>query len=131
MKFLEPYTEPIYAALRIVTGFLFLPHGAQKLFGAFGGQQVTMAGDPLMFTAGVIELVGGALIMVGLFTRITAFIASGEMAVAYFKAHIPMGFWPIENRGELAALYCFLFLFIAARGAGLLSLDRLLFKKNA
>jgi putative oxidoreductase len=132
MRFLERFTEPIYNALRIVAGFLFLPHGAQKLFGVLGGEQVTFAADPLMFTAGVIELVAGALIMLGLFTRIAAFIASGEMAVAYFMVHVMQigGFWPILNAGELAALYCFVFLYIAARGPGAFSLDRALFKKR-
>jgi putative oxidoreductase len=121
MKFLTPYAEPLYAVLRIVAGLLFAQHGAQKLFGVLGGQRVD---DPLMIAAGVIELGGGLLIALGLLTVPAAFIASGEMAVAYFKAHLPQGFWPIENGGELAALYCFLFLFIAARGPGIWSLDR-------
>lgn len=131
MKFLERFTEPIYAALRIVAGFLFLPHGAQKLFGAFGGQQVGPGDNALIFTAGVIELVAGTLILLGLFTRIAAFVASGEMAGAYFITHVPQGFWPILNGGELAALYCFLFLFMAARGAGIFSLDRAMFGRRA
>lgn len=112
-----------YAAMRIVTGFLFLFHGLQKLFGMYGGQVVELAS--LRGAAGMIELVGGILVMIGLFTSITAFICSGEMAVAYFMAHQPRGTWPIENAGELAALYCFVFLYIAARGAGPLSIDRL------
>jgi putative oxidoreductase len=128
MRFLSKYAEPLYALLRIVAGFLFLLHGAQKLFGVVGGQQVSAAEAPLMFAAGVIELVAGALIMVGLFTSIAAFVASGEMAVAYFKVHVPLGFWPLLNQGELAALYCFLFLYMAARGSGPFSLDRALWR---
>lgn len=112
-----------YAAMRIVTGFLFLFHGLQKLFGMFGGQVVELAS--LRGAAGIIELLGGMLVMIGLFTPIAAFICSGEMAVAYFMAHQPRGTWPIQNAGELAALYCFVFLYIAARGAGPLSIDRL------
>ncbi|HEX2444241.1 MAG TPA: DoxX family protein [Vicinamibacterales bacterium] len=111
---------PAYAAFRIVTGFLFAFHGAQKLFGAFGGQAQPLASMP--GAAGVIELVCGLLVMVGLLTGVAAFIASGEMAVAYFLAHAPKGLWPIQNGGELAALYCFAFLYIAARGAGMWSL---------
>ena len=121
MKFLTPYAEPLYAVLRIVGGLLFAQHGVQKLFGILGGQRVD---DPLMIAAGVIELAGGLLIALGLLTVPAAFIASGEMAVAYFKTHFPQGFWPIENGGELAALYCFLFLYVAARGPGVWSLDR-------
>jgi putative oxidoreductase len=123
MRFLERYTESLYAVLRIVAGVLFACHGAQKLFGAFGAQPMT--GDPLMLVAGIIEFVGGILIAIGLLTRPAAFIASGEMAVAYFKAHAPGGFWPLQNGGELAMLYCFLFLYMAARGAGRYSVDGL------
>jgi putative oxidoreductase len=117
---LEPYA---YAAMRIVVGLLFLFHGLQKVFGMYGGKVMPM-GSQAWF-AGIIELLGGGLVMVGLFTVPAAFISSGEMAVAYFQAHQPSGFWPIQNRGELAALYCFVFLYIATRGAGMLSLDRL------
>ena len=98
MSFLGKYAETLYALMRIVAGFLFLCHGGQKLFGWFGAEK---AGEPLMMVAGVIELVGGLLIMIGLFAGIAAFIASGEMAAAYFMAHAPRGFWPIENHGEL------------------------------
>lgn len=107
--------------MRFVVGLLLACHGAQKLFGAFGGQVVT--GNPLMLVAGIIEFFGGLLIAVGLLTRIAAFIASGMMAVAYFKAHAPQGFWPILNKGELAVVYCLVFLFIAAYGGGRYSLD--------
>jgi putative oxidoreductase len=116
--------EPLaYAVFRFVTGFLFVFHGAQKLFGAFGKEAAT---DALRLTAGVIELVGGSLVALGLFAAPAAFLASGTMAVAYFKSHFTLAeLWPIENRGELAALYCFAFLFIAARGSGAWSLDAL------
>jgi putative oxidoreductase len=108
---ISPYT---YAALRIVAGVLFACHGAQKLLGLFGGRQVPLMSQ--MGLAGVIELGCGLLIAIGLFTSLAAFIASGEMAVAYFQAHAPRGPIPIQNDGELAVLYCFLFLYIASRG---------------
>lgn len=115
-------SEPAYALLRIVAGLLFALHGAQKLFGAFGGQQVPMMSQ--FWFAGVIELVGGLMIAIGLLTSIAAFIASGEMAVAYFQAHAPKGWNPLANGGELAVLFCFIFLYVAARGGGRLSADR-------
>ena len=123
-RYLGRYSPQIYALLRIVTGLLFLSHGLQKLFGIMGGKQVATLAS-LQGLAGLIELVGGALVMVGLFGSIAAFIASGEMAAAYFMAHLPQGFWPIVNRGELAAMYCFLFLYIAATGSGIWSVDAL------
>jgi putative oxidoreductase len=113
-------------ALRVITGFLFFQHGAPKLFGSLPG---TGESEPpvellsLVGLSGVLEVFGGILIMLGLFTRPVAFLLAGEMAVAYFMSHAPRGFWPSANRGELAALYCFVFLFFAARGAGRLSLD--------
>ena len=113
---------PVYALLRIVAGCMFAVHGAQKLFGVLGGRQ------PELFTqlwfAGVIELVGGVLVAIGFLASPVAFICSGQMAVAYWQAHAPRGIWPIQNGGELAALYCFVFLYIAARGAGRWSVDR-------
>jgi putative oxidoreductase len=109
-----------YAVMRVVVGLLFACHGAGKLFGAFGKEAAT---SPLMITAGVIELVGGLLIALGLATRVAAFIASGMMAVTYFMAHAPDGFWPIQNKGELAVVYCFVFLAIFALGGGRYSLD--------
>lgn len=115
------FTDASYFLLRFVAGVMFALHGAQKLFGVLGGKVVT--GDTLMLVAGVIELVGGILIAAGLFTRPASILASGEMAVAYFKAHLPQGPWPVQNGGELALLYCFLFLFVAAYGAGVYSLD--------
>jgi putative oxidoreductase len=110
-----------FSVVRIVAGSLFACHGAQKLFAVFGGPAAT--GKPLLLAAGVIELLGGLLVAVGLFARPAAFLAAGEMAVAYFMAHAPGGFWPIENKGETAVLYCFIFLFVAAHGAGIWSLD--------
>ena len=115
------HADWIYAVLRIVAGVLFACHGAQKLFGVLGSDGVTLVSRAGL--AGVIEFFGGGLIAVGLFTPYVAFIASGEMAAAYFLAHAPQGFWPIANRGELAVLYCFVFLYLAARGPGPLSLD--------
>jgi putative oxidoreductase len=120
----ERYAPQVYALFRIVVGFLFMFHGAQKILGLFGGMGGGTA--PMMsmpWFAGVIELVGGILVMIGLLTRIAAFICSGEMAAAYFMVHQPQGPWPIQNQGELAALYCFAFLYIAARGAGIWSAD--------
>jgi putative oxidoreductase len=118
------FHETIYALLRIVAGFLFFQHGLPKLFGGFGREQPAELMSQ-MGLAGVIEVFGGVLIAVGLFTSPVAFIASGEMAVAYFQAHAPRGFWPIVNGGELAALYCFVFLYFAAMGSGKWSLDSL------
>jgi putative oxidoreductase len=120
MKFLERYTGVIYALFRIVLGLLFACHGAQKLFGAFGGQKAT---GGLMLVGGIIEFGGGLLIALGLFAGIAAFICSGMMAVAYFMAHAPNGPLPILNHGELAVVYCFAFFYIAARGSGPLSVD--------
>jgi putative oxidoreductase len=117
----ERYAPQVYALFRIVAGFLFMFHGLQKLMGMFGG--TVMPTGSLPWIAGVIELVGGILIMIGLLTRVFAFLCSGEMAAAYFMAHQPKGTWPIENGGELAVLYCFAFLYMATRGAGICSVD--------
>jgi putative oxidoreductase len=119
---LSRFVEPLYAIMRIVIGWLFAMHGFQKTFGAFGGQTPPVAS--MAGAAGIIELVAGLLIMLGLAAGVAAFIASGEMAAAYFIAHAGQGgFWPIQNRGELAVVYCFIFLFIAAKGAGIWSVD--------
>jgi putative oxidoreductase len=127
-KWLGKYSDFLYALMRIVAGFLFACHGAQKLFGVLGGQKQEA---PLMIAGGVIEIVGGTLIAVGFFTGFAAFICSGMMAVAYFKQHaLGASFWPIVNKGELAALYCFVFLFIASRGSGILSIDALIGKSK-
>jgi putative oxidoreductase len=114
----EPYA---YAILRIIGGLLFVSHGGQKIFGWFGGQPVPLGS--LFGIAGLIEIVLGALITIGLFTSYAAFIASGEMAVAYFIAHFPKSFWPLENEGEPAVLFCFIFLYMATRGSGIWSVD--------
>jgi putative oxidoreductase len=125
MGFLKPHTEKIYAALRIFAGLMFMAHGLQKLFGLFGGVPAE-APAFIKYGAGVIELVGGALIAAGLFTAPAAFIASGTMAFAFFLGHvIPAkgNLIPIVNKGELAVLYCWAFLFIAAKGSGIWSVD--------
>ena len=123
---LGKYANVAYAAMRIVAGLLFACHGAQKLFGVLGGQ--SQLGNPLLVAAGLIEFGGGILVALGLWAGSAAFVASGEMAVAYFRAHAPGGFWPILNKGELAVLYCFLFLYVACRGAGPMSIDALVRK---
>ena len=110
------FAPQIYALLRMVSGLLFAVHGAQKLLGVLGGQQVPIMSQ--FGLAGVIELVGGLMIAAGMFASLAAFIASGEMAVAYFQAHAPKAVWPVQNGGELAVLYCFVFLYVAARGNG-------------
>ena len=111
--------------LRIVSGLLFWQHGAQKLFGVLG-REAPVEFFTLFGIAGVLELVGGTLLVLGLFTRPVAFILAGEMAWAYFQSHAPNGIWPIMNGGELAALYSFVFLYLAARGGGVFSLDGIL-----
>jgi len=108
--------------LRIVVGLLFLEHALSKFF-AFPVPFPVHPLPPLLIAAGVIELVAGVLVTIGLFTRIAAFIASGEMAVGYWMEHFPSGFWPLANKGEAAILFCFVFLYIAAAGAGAWSID--------
>jgi putative oxidoreductase len=112
-----------HALLRIVSGFLFIHPGGMKLLGWFGGMPPGVEMTPLIIAAGVIELVAGFLIMIGLFTRPAAFIASGEMAFAYFIGHFPQGFWPVTNQGQPAVLYCFIFLFLWGNGPGPFSVD--------
>ena len=121
------YSEYSYALLRIMAGFLFAQHGAQKLFGMLGG----MGGEgqsaelfSLMGLAGIVEFFGGVMIALGLFGSWVAFVASGEMAFAYFLSHAPQGFWAVLNNGERAVLFCFFFLYMATRGSGIWSLDR-------
>ncbi|MDZ7668043.1 MAG: DoxX family protein [Gammaproteobacteria bacterium] len=123
LGFLERYEAQTYALLRIVTGLLFLWHGSQKLFGF---PAAAREGTPewITYGAGSIELVGGVLVMIGLFTRPAALICSGTMAVAYWLVHGMRDLFPLNNGGELAALYCFVFLFIACRGAGIWGVDR-------
>ncbi|HUX09378.1 MAG TPA: DoxX family protein [Terriglobia bacterium] len=126
----EPWMRSV---LRIVAGFTFSLHGFQKLFGMFGGPGGRGAGVhlfSLMGLAGFLETFGGILLILGLFTVPVAFVLSGEMAVAYFRAHFPRGFYPIQNHGELAVLYCFIFLYLFTAGAGPLSADRWMRKKN-
>jgi putative oxidoreductase len=122
MKFITSrLQDPIFAVTRIVFGFLFACHGAQKLFGLWGLH--SMIHVPFLLVAAILEFGGGILIALGLFTQPVAFVLCGEMAVAYFKAHFPGGFLPIVNKGELAVLYCFFFLYLSVRGAGVFSLD--------
>jgi putative oxidoreductase len=122
-RWLGRYSEPLYSIMRLVVGLLFFFHGAQKLFGAFGGN--AQLSNPKMLLAGIIET-AGLLVAVGLAASWAAFVASGEMAVAYFTVHAPGGLLPIANKGELAVLYCFVFLYIAARGSGRWSVDSVL-----
>ncbi len=119
--FMQPYQGQTYALLRIVAGFLFLWHGAQKLLGF----PLAPPDAPpfILYVAGPIELVGGLLILLGLFTRWAAFVASGLMAAAYWMAHGTQHLFPLVNKGELAVLYCFVFLFISAKGSGIWSVD--------
>jgi putative oxidoreductase len=120
--------------LRVVAGLIFMQAGGTKIFDWFGGIPAQFGGHPKLMSqigiGGMLELVGGALFMVGLFTRPVAFILSGEMAVAYFQFHFPHGFWPAQNHGEPAVLFCFIFLFFAAYGAGPWSLDGLWQKRR-
>jgi putative oxidoreductase len=126
------FSPQAFALLRIVSGLLFVCHGAQKLLGwppmeGGGGGHL----PPLMIVAGIIELVGGLMIAIGLLTGFAAFIASGEMAVAYFVVHAARGGpIPLVNKGELAVLYCFVFLYIAAHGAGIWSIDNVLRRRS-
>jgi putative oxidoreductase len=129
---LGPWEPIARSVLRIIAGFTFSLHGFQKLLGFFGGMGGHGATAPvfsLMWAAGVLETFGGLLLIVGLFTRPVVFVLAGEMAFAYFRVHQPRGLWPIQNGGELAVLYCFLFLYLCAAGPGPLSLDRL-FRKS-
>ena len=119
---LSRWQPQILAILRIVAGLLFLAHGVQKFF-AFPVPFPMLPLTTQFTAAGVIELVAGTLITIGLFTRLAAFIASGEMAAAYFIVHFPQSFWPVVNRGESAVLFCFVFLYLAAAGAGAWSVD--------
>jgi putative oxidoreductase len=147
-SFYAIWTPRLLSVLRIIAAFLIIAHGAQKLFGYPAAppptpeqkakqecvqkcepqppQQQQGGMSPMIVVAGVLEFFGGLLFLFGLFTRPVAFILSGTMAVAYFMAHAPGGFWPILNKGELAVLYCFVFLFFSVAGGGEWSLDRLL-----
>lgn len=122
-SFIDTWKPRLLSALRIVVAFMFMSHGMQKILGfpAPASHPIDLAS--LGGVAGLLELFGGALLLIGLFTRPVAFILSGEMAFAYFMAHAPQGFWPLLNRGELAVAYCFLFLYLAVAGAGVWSID--------
>lgn len=120
MQFMEKWGDQAYALLRIVSGFLFIFHSQGKLEKVIAGE-----GGWVHWIGGPVELIGGLLIMVGLFTSPAAFLSSGMMAVAYWYAHAPQGLLPIENRGELAIMFCFVFLLISTRGAGIWSIDAL------
>jgi putative oxidoreductase len=126
-RFSPRIVDAVRALLRIVTGLLFMQHGLQKLFGLLANPSRPPMPAPAPFTkfwiAGVLEVFGGALIVLGLFTRPVAFLLSGEMAVAYFTVHTKRGFFPILNGGEVVVLYCFIYLYFVASGAGAYSLD--------
>lgn len=126
IRSVEPWGRSL---LRLVVGLTFCMHGFQKLFGLFGGHRVAHMFS-LFGLAGVLECFGGVLLILGLFTVPVAFLLSGEMAVAYFKAHFPRGYLPIQNGGELAVVYCFVFLYLFVAGGGPVSLDRLIRKKK-
>ncbi len=117
MGFLSRYASPILGITRIIVGLLFLEHGLMKLVG-FPAPMGTGSLPPLMLVAGIIEVAGGALIAAGFFSRLAAFICSGQMAIAYFIAHFPRGIWPALNGGDGAILFCFIFLYLAAAGPG-------------
>jgi putative oxidoreductase len=131
MNFLAKFSGPLLSILRIVAGLLFLEHGTAKLLGFPPTEMFAQAPEvgTLIWVAGVLELVGGALLVVGLFTPIVAFILSGQMAVAYWMAHAPQSPYPLQNQGEGAILFCFIFLYLAAAGAGPWSLDAAMRKK--
>lgn len=122
MKFLGRLSPYVLSVLRMIAAFTFIAHGTQKLFAFPLGPRAALASQ--MGVAGIIETAGGALMLLGLFTRPVALVLAGEMAYAYFTAHAPRGTWPIQNGGELAVLYCFIWLYIAAAGPGPISLDR-------
>ena len=122
MGFLSKYSPQILGALRIVVGLLFVEHGLMKIVG-FPAPMGSGPLPPMIMAAGIIELVGGALIVLGLFSRIAAFITSGEMAAAYFIAHFPRGLYPAQNGGDAAVLFCFIFLYLAAAGPGAFAIN--------
>lgn len=142
-RFSATWAPRFLSILRIIVAFLIIPHGSQKVFNvppmpSPPPQQQTQPNQeqqpastqpaklpPLLIAAGVIEMAGGFLLLIGFFTRFAAFILSGQMAVAYFMVHAPHGFWPIVNQGELAVIYCFVFLYLAVAGGGPLSIDGL------
>jgi putative oxidoreductase len=122
-KLIAEWTPRMLSILRIVAALLFMEHGTQKLLGFPPGPNPAPALFTLIWVQGVIELVGGVLLAIGLFTRPVAFILAGDMAVAYFMAHAPRSFYPLLNGGDLAITYCFIFLYLAVAGGGIWSLD--------
>ena len=124
MNFLRPYSSQFHSVLRIVAGLLLLQHGTAKYLSIPVGPMNNTAPFTMSGAAGILELIGGAMLIIGLFTRPVAFLLSGTMAVAYFYSHAARNFFPILNGGELAALYCFVFLYLAAAGGGAWSVDR-------
>ena len=125
-KVLGNFSPHAYALVRVVVGLLFACHGAQKVFGWFGGvdgKGTAALLSSLFGVAGAIEVITGLLIVIGFLAGYAGFIASGQMAVAYFMAHFPTSFWPLENKGEPAVLFCFVFLYVATQGAGIWSID--------
>ena len=126
MNRLAKYSDQVYALLRIVTGFMFAFHGAQKILGMFSDLHPAVGSQ--IWIGGLIELIGGLLVMVGFQTRWAAFLTSGEMAVAYFQFHwkfqLGSQFFPTVNQGEMAVLYCFIFFLIACQGAGIWAVDK-------
>jgi putative oxidoreductase len=127
LSYSKQWTPHLLSVLRIAVALLFIEHGSEKLFGFPSSQQFAFDSlTPLMWVSALLELFGGLLMLFGLFTRPVAFLLSGEMAVAYFIVHASQGFFPLENRGELAALYSFVFLFLAVAGGGKWSVDSLL-----
>jgi putative oxidoreductase len=124
--FTTKWSEHVLSIMRIVFALLFMQHGGQKLFDFPIAKSGTIELFSLMSLAGTLELFGGMFLLLGLFTRPVAFLLAGEMAFAYFMTHFPKGFWPIANKGELAVLFCFGFLYLAAAGGGPWSLDRLI-----
>ena len=131
--FMARYTEATLALLRVVSALMLMQHGVQKMFGWLLPPDRPARAFELLSqrgVAGVLEVFGGVLLAIGLFTRPVAFLLSGLMAFAYFLSHSPDGFWPILNRGELAALYCFLFFYFSARGGGPYSVDAILERRR-
>ena len=125
---LEPHLRSLF---RIMAAFTYSLHGWQKFLGMFGGiGGHRLPPTSMLGAAGLLETFGGALLLVGLYTRPVAFLLSGEMAIGYFRTHAPRGFWPLLNGGELAVFYCFMFLWLSTAGAGPWSLDKMLRKKN-
>ncbi|MEO8072356.1 MAG: DoxX family protein [Acidobacteriota bacterium] len=127
--FLSSWSPRVLSILRFIAGFLIFFHGSQKLFN-YPPKEGFTAATGLILVAGILEFFGGLLLFLGLFTRIAAFILCGMLAVAYFMVHAPGGFFPILNKGELAVIYCFVYLYFAFAGGGAWSLDRLIWKRD-